>query len=115
MQKSLLISVLYMLSVQSLHCEDFRGQNCVDGCPEMKAGYKWAQENDAHDPYLCNGHSRDFEQGCSAYVLEAGPAPPPPKKKDNSDLGDTGDDNRGNDSGGDQNGDNPDRGADPQQ
>ncbi len=82
MQRSLLISALYLLSVQGLHCEDFRGRNCVDGCPNLKAGYKWAQDNDAHDPYLCLGQGREFEQGCNAYVLEAGPAPPPPKKKD---------------------------------
>lgn len=84
MRKILLISALYFLGVQGLHCEDFHGRNCVDGCPEMKDGYKWAQDNDARDPYLCIGRSRDFEQGCGAYVIEAGPKIPPPKKTDDS-------------------------------
>lgn len=87
MRKALLIPALYLLSAQSLHSEDFHGQNCVDGCPDMKTGYKWAKDQDAHDPYLCIGHSREFDQGCSAYVLEAGPKIPPKKKKD-SDFSD---------------------------
>ncbi|MFT3733174.1 MAG: hypothetical protein QM780_17440 [Hyphomicrobium sp.] len=83
MRKSLVfIPALYLLSAQGAHCEDFHGQNCFDGCPEMKAGYKWAQDQDAHDPYLCIGRTRDFEKGCSAYVLEAGPKMPPPKQQD---------------------------------
>ncbi|HML27673.1 MAG TPA: hypothetical protein PKE16_02325 [Hyphomicrobium sp.] len=90
MQKYLLIPALYLLGIQGLHCEDFHGQNCVDGCPELKQGYKWAQDQDTHDPYACLGRSQDFYKGCSAYVLEAGPKMPPPKKQKSpgSDLDD---------------------------
>lgn len=76
-----LIPALYLLGIQSLHCEDFHGQSCIDGCPELKQGYKWAQEQDTHDPYACLGRSQDFYKGCSAYVLEAGPKMPPSKKQ----------------------------------
>lgn len=62
--------------------EDFRGLNCYDGCPQIKAGYEWAQQHDTRDLSTCMGKGADFEKGCARYVYEAGPAPPPPKKVD---------------------------------
>jgi hypothetical protein len=73
--------VVTIMFAGPVRAEDFRGRNCIDGCPDMKAGYKWAQEQDVRDPYQCLGRTRDFEQGCSAYALEAGAKMPPPKKQ----------------------------------
>jgi hypothetical protein len=74
-------AVVTMMAAAPASAEDFRGRSCIDGCPDMKAGYKWAQEQDVRDPYQCLGRTRDFEQGCSAYALEAGAKMPPPKKQ----------------------------------
>lgn len=67
---------------ENLHCEDFHGMVCYDGCPELKAGLKWAEDQDIRDPYACVGHSREFDQACATYVYERGPAPRPAKAPD---------------------------------
>jgi hypothetical protein len=74
-------TIVSIMAAAPAGAEDFRGRNCIDGCPDMKAGYKWAQEQDVRDPYQCLGRTRDFEQGCSAYALEAGAKMPPPKRQ----------------------------------
>jgi hypothetical protein len=68
----------------NLHCEDFHGVACYDGCPESKAGLKWAEDQDIRDPYACVGHSLEFDQACATYVYERGAAPAAPETSTSS-------------------------------
>lgn len=85
MRRAIITAAFAVLSTSALHSEDFHGRNCIDGCPDLKAGYQWAQEQDIHDPYQCLGRSREYQEGCNAAVLEAGPKMPPNKKQDSDD------------------------------
>ena len=87
--RSLIISVFLSVPYQA-RCENFHGISCNDGCPDVKAGYDLARDQNTRDPYLCSGHSSDFYRGCMQYIYEAGPANPPDTNKDQSpDAGDT--------------------------
>jgi hypothetical protein len=97
MRRAFFVLALLSCGAQRGHCEDFHGRSCSDNCPELRAGYQWAQDQNAHDPYLCTGHTTGFDQGCGAYVEEAGSAPPPPPQQGGSDSQD--DDRRDDESG----------------
>jgi hypothetical protein len=67
------------LPIAPANSEDFHGLVCYDGCANLKAGYNWARDRDNRDSNACMGRGADYEKGCSMYVYEAGPAPPPPR------------------------------------
>jgi hypothetical protein len=77
--KASLLCTTLLLCAGTASSDEFHGYACYDGCPELKAGYKWAEDQDVRDPYACGGKSMEFNKGCAAYVYERGPAPPPDK------------------------------------
>ncbi len=78
---ALLVGISFASS-GAARCEIAHGMPCEDNCKDINDGYDFAKDQDTRDLSLCFGHSDMFYRGCAQFIYEAGPATPPPKKKE---------------------------------